>query len=281
MINIRLFFLLLILSLSFSSFAKKSCVQEQLQKLRESSLVVSSGKLPQTEEEYRVIFNFSQSKYLRKVDFKKMEETLEEIIRNGPKNMSEKKLERLQSDRILAQRVRGNYILFSAENASPRAYHQFVRDLGYLNDAIIEGKSKVAREMAGKVLKHMRSGKHLPENSPFIPAKARSITQFAEKKFTEIEALLVKPMDIHAYHDIKKDIRNFKFLFGTLNKHSPHPTYEDLGRQASHITDVLGERKDILFRDSSIDKDALVTIEPDMQTAIRKFFSDFRTANKK
>lgn len=276
----QLVLIFLTLSLSLTSFAKKNCVRDQLQALRESHHIGSSGKLPQTEDEYRAVFDFSQKKYLRKVDFKKMEETLEEIMKNGPKKVGESSLERLKSDRILAQRVRGNYILFSAENASPRGFHKFVRDLGYLNDAIIEGKSKVAREMAEKVLKHMREGKHLPENSPFIPAKAGSIHQFAEKKFAEIEGLLVKPIDIHAYHDIKKDIRNFKFLFAVLNKHSPHPTYEDLGRQAAHITDVLGDRKDFLFRDASVDKDALVTIEPNMQAAIRKFFSDFRKANK-
>lgn len=280
MIITRLFFLLLILSFSLSSLAKKDCVREGLQTLRESSHLGTSGKLPHTEAEYRAIFDFSQAKYIRKVDFKKMEETLEEIIKNGPKNVGDKKLDRLKSDRILAQRVRGNYILFSADNVSPRGYHQFVRDLGYLNDAVIEGKGKVAREMAAKVLRHMKNGKHLPGNAPFVPAGAGSITRFAERKFTEIEALLVRPIDIHAYHDIKKDIRNFKFLFGVLNKHTPHPAYEDLGRQASHITDVLGDRKDIMFRDASIDKNALVTIEPDMQAAIRKFFRDFREANK-
>lgn len=280
-------FILLLASLlmSFSStsaFAKPKChpIEKTLAKLKTVPDHYSiSGKLPNKAEDFEELFRLAEDSYYKKIDFKDMKKLFKKVAEGGLKAITPDELKTLRKYRIYAQKVRGSYTLFSEGNARPKVYQKFVRDFGYLNDALIEGRSKDAKKVAVKVLDHMSNDYHLTRPLGFTPAQSGSIVQYSLKTFEWVEGSLGVPIDLHHYHDVRKKIRDFKFLYGMLNKHYPNPDYVRLGEKAGNISDEMGAMKDILFTDNTLKKSDKVVIDPKFEKAIREFIAEFKTTN--
>ena len=282
-----LLFILLFTSFSLgvsstSAFAKPKCnpLQRSLAELQSHFNHYSAfGKLPDRAEDFEELFRLAEDKYYKKIDFKEMKMLFKKVSEGGLKAISPNELDILRKNRIYAQKVRGSYTLFSEGHSRPKQFQKFVRDFGYLNDALIEGRGKDAKKIAVTVLKHMKNGYHLTRPLGFTPAQSGSIVRYSLKTFEWVEGSLGVPIDLHHYHDVRKKIRDFKFLYAMLNKHYPNPEYIRLGEKAGKISDEMGAVKDILFTDNTLQKSDKVVIDPKFEQVIREFIAEFKATN--
>lgn len=274
--------ILFLLVLHFTSTVHaNACARRALKRLTEveSLQVLTPGKIASTPAEYEQLFRYAENKYTKKIDFKEMEKVVKTIAESGTKKVDKATLTRLREDRILAQRVRASYTLFSLNHAPPRNFHRFVRDYGYLNDALIVGDSKTAKKMALKVLEHLKENNHVTSKFGYQAAEAGSIQTYAAKTFQDLEAILDKPMTMHQYHDVRKKVRDFKMMYSLLGKHEPHPDFKRLGKMSGDISDEMGAIKEDMFRAPGADHDSYVTLAPKHREQIREFIREFNRLN--
>ncbi len=238
--------------------------------------VIVDGVLQDTPITYQAFFNKSQTDYYDKVDFKKLEKLFRKVAEKGLKGAGEKEREKLIDLRFIAQTLRGSYHLYSRGHTSPELFRKFVRDFGYMNDALYEGKDKRARKMARKVLEYMQQGGHDTKKLGFTPAEPGAIARYAATSFDWIEAQLGKPIDIHAYHDVRKKIRDFKVFAAYLKKKFPGSAYVELGKRAARISKTMGENKNYIFQVLKLGDEDRVQIDASLTAEIRAFVKDFR-----
>lgn len=281
--------LVLALSLTYSSpVSAKKCpklatlIEDLSQSQSDLLRFAEQGKLPDSQEHLVTFFKFSDKKYNKKFankdDINSFQKDLKKIIETG--GISTKKMSEFKANRVLALRVRSNYVMFSEAHKPPKGFQKFVRDFGNLNDALAEKDPAAAKAMATELLKHIDSGFHKTKTFGFTPAPSGSIVKFSTETLTEIEAGLTAQMDIHRYHDIRKKIRNFKALYDVFDKVTPSPVYKKMAKAASKISDDMGQVKEVLFLDKE-HLNAKVQIDKTSQADIKDFINEFRKLDSK
>ncbi len=174
-----------------------------------------------------------------------------EIIRSlangkrGDFNASDKKF--LKRVRQTALSLRSSYRLLSDQHEVPEAYRDFVKALGELNDAIALWNlgNKPAPELvdaANRVKSAMKKG---ILDDEFNPSSKRSFFDYQLELITRAERYVYpSELTVRKYHDLRKIIRDFKFLFTLLNENNWTPEYEATTRLLARLSKRMGTIKD-------------------------------------
>jgi hypothetical protein len=205
-----------------------------------------------------------------KVNFK---ELLKEIRDDGKDALNKKTIKYLKDHRSALNKLRITFFVFDQNHEAPIDFHQFVTDLGKLNDAIASGKNSKIIKYSERSLESLKKIKNLDLKNDF---KALNDVEF-DHYITELqkESLLLvnkNSLNLDEFHDLRKNFKNFLSVYQSIEMDSGFKA------QTSELLDELvtgfGDINDI-YTDLKITKafeiqDREIVLTPELRSNLKK-----------
>lgn len=205
-----------------------------------------------------------------KVNFK---ELLKEIKEEGKDALNKKIIKYLKDHRSSLNKLRITFFVFDQSHEAPIDFHQFVTDLGKLNDAIASGKNSKIIKYSDRALESLKKIKNLDLKNEF---KALNNVEF-DRYIIELqkESLLLvnkNSLNLDEFHDLRKNFKNFLSVYQSIEMDS------GLKAQTSELLDELvtgfGDINDI-YTDLKITKafeiqEREIVLTPELRSNLKK-----------
>ncbi len=179
----------------------------------------SSVPLEVGSHDSETMFKLAKQTWAELFDDRVLTEALERI---KDKSLGQEDFQYLKALRKRAILLRSTFQVFDQTHMPPKKLHQFVQTFGEMNDAIANGKTKLASRAAEDVLKLVKANEPKSSFSAFKPATPASIGHHLAATTTEIGRTLAKAtLTAREFHSVRKSVRQLHAFVRLLQASEP------------------------------------------------------------
>jgi hypothetical protein len=233
--------------------------------------------LPTEPEAYQSLLNRASGDFIDQTDLKGVGKRVNALVDTKKPKFAGPDKKLLKATRKKALALRSAYRLLTNDRWMPPSFKDFTKDLGELNDEISKWDMKkkpsdALVKLAKKIQKDLAKSKSFTRG--YESASAEGFLAIQRANLENLKRWVNNPrLTVDEYHDIRKSIRDYMYLFDLLNNETPKQEYASVQGFLAVLSKRMGGIKDGLLNndDGKPHGDEPTQIDPDSRRELLDF----------